>query len=399
MTEASQFLAALTKALTAMHLYGPQHPERQKSIGLAEEALRRLVEVDSRPRFSFIEHDTIYNEIPLRSLRHWDWASRFAAVGVQRLEIDPDATGEDLEGFLQELHDLLFHGGVDSSTKSHLRRAAIRWGGVGVRDGGRESMAGIAEPSAPQSTSAFISLREEGEAIRFIHEQVQGDGMIPLMEAESIVRSLSAAMHGEQEVVLPLLTLKEFDQYTTTHSINVAVLTMALTEWMERGSADVRAFGMAALLHDIGKVRVPTEVLVKPGRLTDDELAIIRRHPEDGARIIYESDKRLELAAAVAYEHHMWIDGRGYPKRIFPRDCHIGSLIVHVCDVYDALASKRPYRDAMSQERILSIIEQGIGTEFHTESALAFLSMMRNWDSRPASIAESSSFPSPPQLT
>ncbi|MEY4609541.1 MAG: hypothetical protein RL625_1758 [Gemmatimonadota bacterium] len=397
--EAGKFLSALTKALTSMQLYGARHPERQKAMALAYEALRRLLEKDVHPRFTFIGDDAIYNDLPLRSLRHWDWAPRFAKVGVQRIEIDLDTTDEDLEAFLQELHDLLFHVSADSSVKSHLRRSTIRWGAVGVRDDGYQQQPVKSDPTSVSMPRAFIPLQEEGEAIRFIHEEVQGSGQIPLMEAESVIRSLSAAMHGEQDVVLPLLTLKQFDQYTTTHSINVAVLTMALTEWMGRGSADVRAFGMAALLHDIGKVRVPTDVLVKPGRLTDDELALIRRHPEDGARIIYESDKRLDLAAAVAYEHHMWIDGRGYPHRLFARDCHVGSLLVHVCDVYDALASKRPYREAVPQERILSIIEKGAGLEFDTDAALAFLSMMRNWESRPATTTESSSFPSTPPIS
>ncbi|MEN9790725.1 MAG: hypothetical protein RLZZ63_383 [Gemmatimonadota bacterium] len=399
MMEAGKFLGALTKALTSMQLYGEQHPERQKAMALAYEALRRLLEQDAHPRFTFIGADAIYNDLPLRSLRHWDWAPRFAKVGVQRVEIGSDTTQEDLEAFLQELHDLLFHVGTDSSVKSHLRRSTIRWGAVGVRDEGYQQKPVKSDPNSASIPRAFVPLKEEGEAIRFIHEEVVGSGQIPLMEAESVIRSLSAAMHGEKDVVLPLLTLKQFDQYTTTHSINVAVLTMALTEWMGRGSADVRAFGMAALLHDIGKVRVPTEVLVKPGRLTDQELALIRRHPEDGARIIYESDKRLDLAAAVAYEHHMWIDGRGYPRRLFSRACHAGSLIVHVCDVYDALASKRPYREAMSQDRILAIIEQGAGVEFDADAALAFLSMMRNWETRAASTAESFSSPSPPQLT
>ncbi len=399
MIEAGRFLSALTKGLTSMQLYGATHPERQKAMALAYEALRRLLEVDVRPRFTFIGADAIYNERPLRTLRHWDWAPRFAKVGVQRVEIDAETTQEDLEAFLQELHDLLFHVTPDSSVKSHLRRSTIRWGAVGVRDEGYQQKSSTAESTSASVATAFVTLQEEGEAVQFIHEQVQGTGQIPLMEAESIVRSLSAAMHGEKDVVLPLLKLKDFDQYTTTHSINVAVLTMALTEWMGRGSADVRAFGMAALLHDIGKVRVPTEVLTKPGRLTDTELALIRRHPEDGARIIYESDKRLELAAAVAYEHHMWIDGRGYPRRVFPRDCHVGSLIVHVCDVYDALATHRPYRGAMPQDRILTIIEKGIGMEFDPDAVHAFLAMMGEWESRPATIAEDSSFPSNPSLS
>ena len=83
------------------------------------------------------------------------------------------------------------------------------------------------------------------------------DSLQRLLEAESVVRSLSLAMHGDKNIVIPLLQLKEFDQYTTTHSLNVSVLTMALAEWMGMGAKEVQAFGVAGLLHDLGKVRIP----------------------------------------------------------------------------------------------------------------------------------------------
>ena len=128
------------------------------------------------------------------------------------------------------------------------------------------------------------------------------------------VRSLAVAMHGDSQMVLPLVQMKEFDQYTTTHSLNVSVLTMALAEHVKLPATDVRAFGVAGLLHDLGKVRIPKEILSKPGRLSEAEREIMQRHPVDGARLIVSSDKNLDLAAVVAYEHHIMIDGGGYPK-------------------------------------------------------------------------------------
>ena len=219
---------------------------------------------------------------------------------------------------------------------------------------------------------------------------MQESGELPLLEAESVVRSLSVAMHGDKNIVLPLLQLKEFDQYTTTHSLNVSVLTMALAEWLGMNPKDVRAFGVAGLLHDLGKVRIPKEVLTKPGKLSDEEWVIMRRHPVDGAKIIYESDRDLDLAAAVAYEHHIMINGQGYPKRHFERGVHSASKLVHVCDVYDALRTKRPYREAWDAERVLQHIEKGAGPDFEPESATAFIAMMRNWEPRVAVIEGSS---------
>ena len=215
-----------------------------------------------------------------------------------------------------------------------------------------------------------------------MHDEVSRSGRLPLLEAEVIVQSLSVAMHAERASVLPLLQLKEFDQYTTTHSMNVAVLAMALGETLELGSAQVRAVGVAGLLHDLGKVRVSKEVLLKPGKLTETERAEIQRHPAEGARILLAGDQPLDMAAVVAYEHHLMVDGSGYPCRHAPRDTHYGSRLVHVCDVYDALRTRRPYRDAWESEAALQYIEQRAGLEFDPSLAATFAGMVRRWDHR-----------------
>src|SRR6476620_7063344 len=104
-----------------------------------------------------------------------------------------------------------------------------------------------------------------------MHREGLERGKLPLAEAEAVVRSLSMAMHGDQDMILPLLQLREFDEYTTTHSLNVSVLTMALAESLCLAQQDARTFGVAGLLHDLGKVQVPQDILNKPGKLTDEE--------------------------------------------------------------------------------------------------------------------------------
>jgi putative nucleotidyltransferase with HDIG domain len=188
------------------------------------------------------------------------------------------------------------------------------------------------------------------------------------------------AMHGDQEMILPLLQLREFDEYTTTHSLNVSVLTMALAEALGLAQQDVRTFGIAGLLHDLGKVSVPEEILNKPGKLSDEERSIMQKHPAAGAKLIIESGRRLDLAAAVAHEHHIMINGHGYPHCHYRRDCHKASKLVHVCDVYDALRTRRPYREAWDAERVLTYLEERAGTEFDPEAARAFVKMMRKVD-------------------
>jgi putative nucleotidyltransferase with HDIG domain len=202
------------------------------------------------------------------------------------------------------------------------------------------------------------------------------------------VRSLAVAMHGGRQIVLPLLQLKEFDQYTTTHSLNVSVLSMALAEFQGLGARDVRAFGIAGLLHDVGKTKIPIEVLTKPGKLTDEERALMNGHPAAGARLLLDTEEELDLAIVVAYEHHIMINGGGYPSLAYPRSCHHASRLVHVCDVYDALRTRRPYRDAWEFERVLAYLHERSGLEFDVELVAAFIRMMRQWEPQVAVLAD-----------
>jgi putative nucleotidyltransferase with HDIG domain len=234
---------------------------------------------------------------------------------------------------------------------------------------------------APVRTATLaMSLDEEAETVRWVHGEVSVGAELPLAEAEGVVRSLTVAMHGDSQMALPLLRLKDHDQYTTTHALNVSVLTMGLAEHLGLSGAEVRAYGIAGLLHDLGKVRIPREILNKPGSLTEEERDVMRRHPADGAQIILESGRNLELASAVAYEHHIMINGGGYPSMHFQRCCHHASELVHVCDVYDALRTHRPYRAAWESDRALAYIEERAGSEFEETAARAFVRMMRAWD-------------------
>jgi putative nucleotidyltransferase with HDIG domain len=189
-------------------------------------------------------------------------------------------------------------------------------------------------------------------------------------------------------VFIPLLQLRQFDEYTTTHALNVSVLSMALTEFLQLSPRDVRTFGIAGLLHDIGKVSIPREILIKPGKLTPAEREIINTHTVEGARIIIQTQDQLELAAVVAYEHHIMIDGGGYPAMRYRRDCHYASRIVHVCDVYDALRTKRPYRDAWEAERVLAYMAEHAGGEFDVVIAESFVRMMRSLETRVTRVTE-----------
>ena len=375
MSDPVRFLVSFGQAVSTMALYNNGHPARERAVDRSFRCLRDLQKDDPNPRFSFLGEETIYQETALRELGDWEWASRLAQAGVQRMELDTNVTREQYEDFLEEMMARITLSFIDSAEARPARPSGIKVGTLGIRGDSRELKDTFAE-EVPVATISY-ALGEEAASIISMHKEVQERGKLPLAEAEAVVRSLSIAMHGDQEMILPLLQLREFDEYTTTHSLNVSVLTMALAESLGLGQQDVRTFGIAGLLHDLGKVNVPEEILNKPGKLTDEEREIMQAHPAAGAKLIIESGRRLDLAAAVAHEHHIMINGHGYPACHYRRDCHKASKLVHVCDVYDALRTRRPYREAWEADRVLTYIEERAGTEFEPDAAAAFVRMMR----------------------
>jgi putative nucleotidyltransferase with HDIG domain len=378
MSEPVRFLTSLSTALSTLALYSDGHPAVQRAT---EGAYRHLTDLQAGRgplSFTFLPEEVLFGRDLLPELERWEWSVRFARGGIERLEIDGPVSEPLFERFVSHLAAVL---GLLGEVRSDLWQdgpEGIRFGRVRLEAGDRE--AGVARP-LPVATLDY-SLREERDAVGWVHQEVSAGHSIPLLEAYGVVRSLSLAMHGGQAMVLPLLQLKEFDQYTTTHSMNVAVLAMALGEFLGSAPAGLRAFGLAGLLHDLGKVKIPREILAKPGKLTPQERAVVEAHPVDGARLILQGREPLDLAAVVAYEHHRYHDGGGYPHVHYHRGAHQASRLVHVCDVYDALRTKRPYRDAWSSTEALTYIQGRAGAEFDPAMVAAFVEMMRRWDDR-----------------
>jgi putative nucleotidyltransferase with HDIG domain len=380
--EAVQFLTAFAQTIATMTLYADGHPARERGIDAAFQALRDLQDRMPNAAFTFLGDEILCGTTPLRELKQWDWAVRLSNAGIQRLELEPDVDRDDFEGFLEEVLARLTLAALSSAEARQMRRSRIKFGTIGVK--------GEDTDAETQIATVTYSLGAEVEAIRWLHDEVQQRNSLHLGEAEAVVRSLAVAMHGDRQMLIPLLKLREFDQYTTSHALNVSVLAMALAEFTGLGARDVRAFGVSGLLHDIGKTRVPLEVLTRPGKLDARERALMMSHPVEGARIIIETEEHLDLAAVVAYEHHIMINGGGYPTLKFRRDCHYASKLVHVCDVYDALRTNRPYRPAWPAEKVMQYIRQKAGTEFDAELAEAFAAMMDKWESRLAIVHDES---------
>ncbi len=373
------FLNSFVQTLATIRLYSPGHPQRSRAVDASFAQLANLLESDPYPRFSFLEQSVIYGDKPVHDLPKWPWAQRLAAVGVQRMEFDKNISREDYEGFLDHVLNLLTT--TDEGFRAKGRRTTVKFGQVGFREG--EEVVKVEKIAAIKKA---YTLDEEVGVVQYLQQRVAEGGKIPAAEVETVVRSLAVAMREEDILMAPLLELKNIEEYASVHAVNVALLTMTFAESMGLAEADVHEFGVAGLLHDTGMILVPAELSARKS-LTPEERAIMEGHPVEGARLILKQ-QGSDLAAAVAYEHHVRPDGNGYPRFVFPRECHFASKIVGVCSAYDALRMARPYRPAWNMHRVLEYVYEGAGTVFDKDVAWHLVGMMQRLESRIAGRGE-----------
>ena len=205
---------------------------------------------------------------------------------------------------------------------------------------------------------------EEHDRLFRVWDRVVQHREYDLDAMEFMLLALSQTIGDSMGAAIPLAALKSHDDYTITHIVNVALLSMALAEAIGLQATLVRDVGVSALLHDVGKLHVPASVLNESGRLTDAQRRVIRRHPEHGARILLGTPGVPQLAVTVAFEHHLQYDGGGYPTVPKGWKMNLASEITHIADVFDALRSNRPYRSALPRERIVAIMMRDAGTVF-----------------------------------
>ena len=207
-------------------------------------------------------------------------------------------------------------------------------------------------------------------------ETAQGEGIPDPHEAAQLVDNLAQAVAQNRTALVALTALKEYDNYTFTHMVNVSILTMGQARALGIDGRLLREFGLSALMHDIGKVRTPREVLNKPEKLTDAEFAIMRRHTVDGAEILRRTPEMPILAPVVAFEHHLRLDGTGYPAGVHRTALNIGTMLCSIADVYDAMRSQRAYQQAFPTERILAVLKRNDDKQFDPHLVRRFVQLL-----------------------
>lgn len=210
--------------------------------------------------------------------------------------------------------------------------------------------------------------------------KIKSGEKVSIKKAKRVVESMVDLILQEEELLVGMTAIKNYDEYTYHHSVNVSILSVALGQRIGLSRKALTELGLVALFHDIGKMEVPPEILNKPTNFDENEWQIIKKHPLWSVRVILNLkgiDNTSMRTAIVAFEHHLHLDMSGYPKLSQPLDLDFYSKMVCLADQYDAMTSSRVYsRIPMAPDKALSIMMERAGTQLHPILFKFFINMI-----------------------
>ena len=307
------------------------------------------------------EESMLFDQL-IRDMTGMGVGSLTFARGLTRMELEQASTL-----LAAEPAEVLAAGGAVEVAASlavpHVSVGAVR---VSLRSAPTE---GDGEAAREAYGGAVDLMRELERVIRT--NQVAGVGQI-----RGVVRSLVDNVLTNRQAMLELTGLKNYDEYTFYHSVNVAILSLALGSAVTNDARFLSSLGVGALLHDIGKVAIDLEILNKPGTLSPEEWARVRMHPVYGAQVAARMPGLDKAAIVTILEHHMRHDLTGYPRRTPERTQHVASRMVAIADAYDAMTSRRSYSAARLQDEAMSMLAKNSGTAFDPALVRVFIGTM-----------------------
>lgn len=332
-------------AVSMRSLYAAGHP----NVVRATERLVELVHAACAERgrddltFLVVGDDLVVEGRPLRkaSLYHEQFARALRRRGVERLTLARGVDALECRAFVEPMAT----GGTPTST-THVIVGCLEL----------RAQAGAASTPEPLSGDSLAAARDAFTELR-------SDKRAGLRRLEEVVWGLMDVLSRTTREILPLAPLKHHDEYTFVHSVNVSLLTLSQARGFGIQGDTLHAIGLAALLHDIGKLKIPLAVLNKPGKLEDEEWRVMQSHAELGARHLCGMEGSQPLSIVVAFEHHLRFDGQpSYPVLREPRRPTLASQLTAIADVYDACSTTRPYSQAQSRPAAIGLLRRRAGT-------------------------------------
>ncbi len=357
----------LAVALRAAAIYGAEHPIASRSLNALGDLFEHHLRSTREITMVFLGDDVVVGRTRLRASANLQGLVRqFRELNVDKITFDRECGRPDLSGFVLALSDR-----TERSLGDRLTRLGVHGITLGLLELEEAELAGeLGILAARHVYSAAVAAAERTWTSALT-------GEVPDAEAaRAIIDTLAKALTQDRTSMLALTSIKTHDPYTFTHMVNVSLLVMAQARSLGLPGPLVREFGLAGLMHDVGKTRIPAEILTKPSALTGEELLIIRRHVVDGAQILRKAPGMPALAPVVAFEHHLRLDLSGYPEHIGARKLNLCTMLTSIADVFDALRSNRAYRDGLPTDRVRCMLAEQSGKAFEPTLLRRFTTLM-----------------------
>ena len=354
-------------ALRGNQLYASGHPIQQRNIDQLLDTLAHLLDQRASIVLGVVGDQIVVADTPLprAAANLSELLGRLRTCGIERVGVDRGVTRQELDEFIRAIADLTQRRDADADALPafphiNVGRIAADTGTTGI---GRD-IATLKRLYDDASRSA-----------EDIYESARVEGRPELAMARKTVEGLAESVAQNRTALVALTAMKNYDNYTFTHMVNVSILAMAQARALGLDGPRLREVGVSALMHDIGKVRIPIEILQKTERLTDDEFTIMKRHVVDGAEILRQTPEMPIMAPSVAFEHHLRLDGTGYPD-ITRTSLNLATMLTSIADVYDAMRSQRSYQQAFPTDRILAVMKRNDGAQFDQNLVRRFVQII-----------------------
>jgi HD-GYP domain-containing protein (c-di-GMP phosphodiesterase class II) len=363
-----EFLRLLATAMATSSLYSPQH---KQVLRLCSQALTRFSEMLAAAgeiSLLVIDDKLVVDGRPVE-------ASMYCNRLLQVLKCRDIGLVKFRSGVThQELLDLVAALGRGGELQSSDN---IRFGRVEVRLG-RADVGGGGSGEDRQRILALTDIPDvELARLLEIYESARKHRRLRVAGIAEIVGGFISAFRETGGPLLALAPLRRRDEYTFTHSTNVCILNLAQAMALGIDGPPLHEIGIAAMLHDVGKLFIPEEVLTKPGKLDDREWELVRQHPVRGAQYLLDTPGAPRLAVVTAFEHHMRYDGTGYPRVGGAWQQNVCSYLTAISDCFDALRTRRVYRGSLEVEAISAIMQAEAGTSLHPALTGNFLQILQ----------------------
>lgn len=204
-------------------------------------------------------------------------------------------------------------------------------------------------------------------------EEVSLGRPINVQIAKKAVSDCVQSIMNSPDALLWLTQLKNADEYTSQHSMNVCILSIALGRQIDLSEAELEDIGLCGMMHDMGKMKIPLQVLNKPGRFEPEELAIMQTHPKVGAGLLMSSSGFPGCVIDAAYGHHERLDGKGYPRGLKAEYIAPYTRIVTIADMYDAISSDRVYKKGRTHLEAINILTKACGDQLDNNLVIKFI--------------------------